>query len=651
VSAIAGFVQFDEAPAAKSDLGRMLDRMAGFRQVDDRGEWCDGATALGLLLERHTPEDLLERQPVAGQDARYQLVGDLRLDNREELAGALGIARRDLPTTADGVLVLRAWIKWQERCAEHLLGDFAFAVWDRLTRSLFCARDHLGVRPFYYARTPKRLVFGSAIKGLLVLPDLTNQLDEYALADYMVALEDDLERTSYRDIKRLPAAHTMRVDTQGRVSIARYWRPDPNFELVIGSDADYTEGLRERLAQSVECRMRSASRTGVLLSGGLDSSTIACLSADAAARTGRRVSAVASVLPQGYSGPERDEWDFIRAVAESRANIDLCRVHAPGMGLLSDLDEMLLINDQPFRDMFHYMTRSLLQTAASRGTACILWGYGGDNLVSSWGAGYFSELLATGRWLSLGLELHRRARLDGSSVPALMRSQLLKPLIPRSVSLWAAGRRGTDVDSLIRLSAVTPELAKRTALAERLDASSAWQRPPRRVREGEWRGLMSRSISEDLEYGAHLSARLGVAWLAPLLDKRLIEYCLALPSDQKVRNGWSRLALRRAADGLVPDSVAWRSDKGAFSPDFHQRLDAEADQMRDIVAGIDRDSVIREYVDVSKLEETVQKLRANGGTSCSAAELLLRLGAGLMTTRFVGTAMAGEEPATRIVPG
>ena len=635
MSAIAGFVRLDGAPAAPQDIARMLEAMAAFRHADAQGSWHEGAAGLGHLLERRAPEDAFERQPLAGTDGRFILSGDFRLDNREELARALGLRAAELEHTPDSALVLGAWEKWGQDCPAELLGDFAFAIWDRHERVLFCVRDHVGIRPLYYTRTGTRLAFASAIKGLLALPDVAGRLDEIALADYLVTDENDLERTFYENVRRLPPSHILSLDAQGRFKLRRYWAPDPDFELRLGTDGEYAEGLREHLRRAVECRMRSTSASGVLLSGGLDSSTIACLAADVAARNGGRITAVASVLPEDFAGPERDEWQQIREAAASRPNIDVHRVTAPGAGLLTDLDEVLAINDQPFRDVFHYMTRALLDTAAGHGARNIFTGFGGDHVVSSWGSGYLAELCRRGRLHALWQEMQARQRLHGSPVFRQLKGQVLRPLLPAALVAWLGRRGGRGPAAHIGLSAIDAGFARRIGLEARLKASNDWGPPPRSLRSGEVRALMSNSIPELTEFLAQLSAAMGVAVPLPLLDKRLLEYCLALPARQKARDGWTRFALRRAMEGIVPGPIQWRLDKGPFSPDFDRRVSRDSPLVDEMVSGLEADAELSGYIDADKLRATMRDRPRYQADARWELETMMRIGAGLVALRFL----------------
>src|SRR3989442_1012999 len=207
VSGIAGLWRLDGRPTEPAELDRMLARLA-HRGPDGAGAWRHGPVALGHRMLHTTPESLRECQPLVGTTGDLVLVADARIDNRAELCPLL-----PAPSDAtDAELILAAYERWGEHCPEHLLGDFAFAIWDGRAQRLFCARDHFGVKPLYYHHRPSRLfAFASEIKGLLALADIPRRLNETRVAAYLVPLFEDKEVTFYEEIVRLPPAHRMVV--------------------------------------------------------------------------------------------------------------------------------------------------------------------------------------------------------------------------------------------------------------------------------------------------------------------------------------------------------------------------------------------------------------------------------------------------------
>src|SRR5262245_20600165 len=159
------------------------------RGPDASGSWCQGAVGLGHRMLWTTPESLSEKLPLANQAGDLAITADARIDNRDELTAALGLPPHSGVT--DSMLILLAYEHWGEHCPEKLLGDFAFAIWDGRKRVLFCARDHFGVKPFYYCHSGRLFAFASEIKALLSLPEVPRRLNEVRVADYLVPIFDD----------------------------------------------------------------------------------------------------------------------------------------------------------------------------------------------------------------------------------------------------------------------------------------------------------------------------------------------------------------------------------------------------------------------------------------------------------------------------
>jgi asparagine synthase (glutamine-hydrolysing) len=260
MSGIVGLWRLDGQPVARAELMRMAESLA-HRGPDGGGVWNDGAVGLAHRMLRTTPESFREWLPLANATGDLILTADARIDNREELIAELGLADRPLDEISDSRLILGAYEKWGEGCPEKLLGDFAFAIWDGRCRRLFCARDHVGVKPFYYYRSARVFAFASEIKALLSLGAVPRQLNEVRVADHLVGNFADRTITFYRDIFRLPAAHSMTVTAED--PCPPYWswilaRIPP----AIGREY---AGLREIFTCLRACERITA---GSLLSGG-----------------------------------------------------------------------------------------------------------------------------------------------------------------------------------------------------------------------------------------------------------------------------------------------------------------------------------------------------------------------------------------------
>ncbi len=221
MSGIVGIVSLDGTPVDERLLRQMTDSLA-YRGPDKRAIWLDGPVGFGHTLLITTVESH-EEQP-ASLDGRVWITADARVDGREDLVEQLELrGRRRLRAATDAQLILHAYHVWGEDCPEHLLGDFAFAIWDGRKRSLFCARDHFGVKPFYYARLRSGFIFSNTLDCVRSHPGVSNTLNELAIGDFLLfCCNQDPTTTTFADIRRLAPAHTL---TCGEVTRRpkRYW--------------------------------------------------------------------------------------------------------------------------------------------------------------------------------------------------------------------------------------------------------------------------------------------------------------------------------------------------------------------------------------------------------------------------------------------
>jgi asparagine synthase (glutamine-hydrolysing) len=273
MSGIVGLLSPDGGPVDGGLLRRLTASLA-YRGPDGQSVWQEGPVGLGHTLLATTPEAARERQPCSF-DGRTWVTADARVDGRGELIQALEAeGRGGLAGATDAELILHAYAAWGDGCVQRLLGDFAFAVWDGPRRQLFCARDHFGVKPFYYATPDGGLAFSNTLDCLLAHPGVSGRLNDLAVADFLVfGLNQDLGKTTFADVRRLPPAHTL-TWADGELRLRRYWSLPADGCLRYRRAEEYVEHFRALLRQAVADRLRTR-RVGVYMSGGLDSTALA----------------------------------------------------------------------------------------------------------------------------------------------------------------------------------------------------------------------------------------------------------------------------------------------------------------------------------------------------------------------------------------
>jgi asparagine synthase (glutamine-hydrolysing) len=282
LSGIVGIYHRSGAPIERALLQSLVNFIS-YRGPDARECWVDGSIGLGHAMLRTTHESLGERQP-ASLDRRFWIAADARLDGREELIAELRRCGRVVPSNApDSELILHAYAAWGTPCVEHLRGDFSFAIWDARNKHLFCARDHFGIKSFYYVQRGDLFLFSNTLNCVRIHPEVPVELNDAAIGDFLLfGLNCDNATTSFRNIQRLPPAHSISLSPEG-FKIRRYWTPPTDGRIRYSKPEEYVENFRSLLKAAVEDRLR-LDRVGILLSGGLDSSSVAAVAKEGSAK-------------------------------------------------------------------------------------------------------------------------------------------------------------------------------------------------------------------------------------------------------------------------------------------------------------------------------------------------------------------------------
>ena len=552
MSGVAGFMRLDGGRAEKADLDNMLTAIAR-RGPDGSAVWQQDAIALGQVTWRTDGETSIPGLP-AGRTANRVIVSDARIDNEIELIDALGLAGPAAPS--GGELILRAYETWGEASVARLLGDFAFAIWDGPGRKLFCARDHLGVRPLYYHRAGGLFAFASEIKALLRLPQVPRRRNEARIADYLVTELEGIDKTStfYQDIFRLPPGHTLTV-THETFKIARYWSAAPTRESRGLSDQDYAERFRDLLSEAVRCRLRGA-RAGVMLSGGLDSSAVVAVARRSFAQGN-------GVLPTFSAVSGRSDCPETRAIRQvlSQGGVEPHTLRPDELNpLLPELELLFDHTDDPFD---HLITLPQILYAAARqaGMRVMLDGVDGD-MVASLGSQYPAYLVRAGHWRTALAESTELGRWWGEPAYGLMARSVLAAFVPPRLRRLYRRLRPVDVRLATRDTCIRPEFVRRVNLPARMDAlrsHSPTSLLPT-LAHAHANSLDHPYLTLALERYHRVAAAYSIEARHPFLDLRLVQFCVDLPWQQKIHRGWSKVIVRRAMEGLLPREICWRRD-------------------------------------------------------------------------------------------
>lgn len=630
MSGITGIFYLDGRPVGE-DIDQMVEVMS-HRGPDGKGVWRTKSVGLGHLMLYTTPESQSETLPMVDRSGHFVITADARIDNREELIRVLDISTcREEPVT-DSEIILEAYKKWGHDSPKKLLGAFAFAIWDVQDRSLFCVRDHFGVRPFYYYHQKGRLfAFASEIKALFQLGDTPRVPDEVKVAEHLMApVEEDVTRTYFKHIRRLAPAHALVVKPDS-VTAHKYWALDPNREIRLSSDEEYAEQFRNLFEDAVRARLRSTYPIGSMLSGGLDSSSITCQAARILRNSDKNLPLhTFSAVFDETSGS--DERPYIHAVLDKYDELQPHFLQGDEKSPLAEWDKLYQYVDGACAAGNIYIFWRTYRLAREQGVRVVLDGFDGDTTVSH-GLGYFNQLREEGRWLTLVREVGEFAKkIDESpqgavwswvkgpllSLPGLSQLVRVRRILKEFVSGQSNSTRKTSEEPVWKqvlsdrlIQSVEPYLEQKK------------NTKPSTERENHYQLLTRPVMTHILDLWNYVGASSAIEVRYPFYDKRLVEFCLALPPDQKLRKGWSRLILRRGMEGILPHSVQWRGGKGNLSFALDQSLATYErallkELMKGNIGGIER------YVKSDFLRESVPDyLEGNIGSGAMGEGLIV----------------------------
>ena len=535
----------------------MATERLAHRGPDGAGVFLEGG--IGLGFRRLAIFDLADTgsQPMESADGRYIIVFNGAIYNFPELREQLRALGHEFRSSGDTEVLLTAWRQWGADCLPRLNGMWAFLIYDRHARRVFGARDRFGVKPLFVRRTAAAVMFASEIKSLAPAGPAKLEIDYGTVAEHLI--EDRLdagERTLYRGVSRVPAGTAFEVDDRGAMRSWRYWSLT-DAALSCELPQNPAEAYAALFEDAVRLRMRSDVPFGVLLSGGLDSSSIMCA-------MGRQMGPVAQrrepLLALCYMDPKFDERPFIDATLAQSGGV-LTPLETGPRQLWDSLTQHLWHQDEPVHSFSSVVVFQLMKQARAHGVKVVLNGQGADEVLagySSYFCDYLVDLIGAGRAAQAVKEARRNTRANAASSGALLRrawamyvSRILHHL-PAYRSMAEFRRRS----ELARDGWVSPEIL------------GLWT-PPRLNPCGTLADALRSSVeqahlplylrTEDRNSMAH-----GVEVRLPFLDHRLVSLAFRLGNEWKMSGEYTKVLLREAMRQRIPDSVRTRVQKFGF---------------------------------------------------------------------------------------
>ena len=529
----------------------MRDRML-HRGPDAGGEWIERyeGGCIGLGHRRLSIIDLSPggAQPMFSADERYVLTFNGEIYNYIELRCELEQKGCRFRSASDSEVLLQAYAYWGRDCLKKINGMFAFCIWDRTDRTLFCARDRFGEKPLYYAKTPGGgVIIASEIKAILAHPAIAARQNDEAVSDFLQGYADYASAdTFFENILRFPASHCALINLKGEeLDRHRFWTPDYTVDNPALMPEKGIEEFSELLARSLKMRLRSNVKVGACLSGGLDSSTIVGMLSELHKKG-------ETELRHTYSArfdddPTISEGDYIDAV-QRHCGFDPISITPDGGQIALESQRLHWHQEQPFLSASMFLEWCVVRKARETGTTVLLDGQGADEILG----GYLyhfedmqKDLLSKGKLLSF----YKNTK------------SFYDRIVDQNKNKDIYGRR-TGHKNFKRYH-VIPRLIKNNYMTSKYRTEDI-------KNIGFFRASLKSGLLKDtLPNNLHSADSNGMAHSIetrfPYLDYDLVDWCLKMPNHLYIHNGWMKYILRMAAKDYIPEQVKWRVDKVGFA--------------------------------------------------------------------------------------
>lgn len=611
MSGITGIFRRDGRDVDPADIKKMNDKIA-HRGPDGSRVWCEGPVALGHQMLHTTQESLHEVLPFEDEESGLVMTADARIDNRKDLAPRLGIG--DNEYVSDSYFILKAYEKWGEKCPEELLGDFAFAIWDKNKEQLFCARDHMGVKPFYYYLSDEFFIFATEIKSFFIFHEVPTELNKLKIAYYLMKYFTDKKFTFYKNIFSLTAGYFLLI-FRNKDYLQQYWLLDPNYSIFMESEEDYVNAFLEIFTEAVKCRLRSSFPVGFDLSGGLDSSSIVCM-ADHVLNKHSPNSVINTFSMVFNSFPQVDESYYIEKVVNN-PRISSHLIISDNISPLKNIESILWHQEQPFHTPNMAMLWNVYSNMKEKNIRVYLGGHGGDETISQ-GKGYLKDLFVMFKWKKLIREINGYSKRANKNVTNIFINEVLFPSIPLFIKNFLykilSYFREHNENKIILSKELSELYAHHSIFNSILFQSNA--------KKAHYFDIYEVANQETLEMLDKSVAAFSIEPRYPFFDKRLVEFCYGIPAEMKFRNGWNRYIQRIAMDNILPKSIQFRPLKKFFTSVYQRNLFLYENEYLDQIFN-NKNAMTKSYINTKSLKNSYKNYSMGKGNKHSNKNIWL----------------------------
>lgn len=535
----------------------------------------------------------------------YVIAADISLYNRIELMKMMG-EKNIHDSISDAVILLKSYDKWGLKCLSQIKGDYSFLIFNKKTGDFFCARDPLGIRPFFYAITADSFVFGSELRFVKASFNGEPRTNFGYILDTLVNRKSDTHETAFKSIFRIKPAHYILFE-KGKFRFSRFWQFNTEKKTICKTRDDYVEIFRHALIKAVQVRCENTGAVGTELSGGLDSSAISGIAKLVANSHKIPISAFSNILPFDHPSMYKDELDFIYHQLKY-CPMDWAGIDMLNLNTIELMGHALNIQGCFTQQNFHIFNIGLFEAVNRKKIGILLSGFGGDEMISARISFPWNETLDNGQFKVFINELFYR----GITSQSFLRGIKIfgKYLISKTSRQVSENRKFSNdlLDKKFNKLPILHDFSDQYNLRNRFNNkfAHAWHN---KISYQQIMQITQNYVTQHMEFSYAAAAQYGIEYRYPLLDRELLETYLSLPAYLVNHHGINRYIFRSAIKDYVPETIWSRNDKSILTiPHFVMRLATDRDIILSAIDDCSRSAYLREIFEFEKFSEWYEEI-------------------------------------------
>ncbi|WP_417898978.1 asparagine synthase-related protein [Bacillus haimaensis] len=613
MSAITGIFNTNDSFIPKG-LKQILENSLSIFPSDRIHYWSDNNVFIGCHMQWVTPESISEQIPYYNSERRLAITADAIIDNRKQLFDLLQIQVQIRKSITDSELILLAYQKWGEDVSKHLIGDFAFVIWDEKNQKLFASRDFSGSRTLYYSHKNNMFSFCTIMQPLLCLPFVNESLNEDWLSQY-IAISSvidvvDTSSTIYKEIHQLPPSHNL-ILQNSKLRLSRYSNLYNIKKRNYKNKSDYVEEFMDVFTEAVNCRLRTFKNVGAHLSGGLDSGAVVSVAQGLLNEEKKNLHTFSYLPPNDFQDFSTSKY----RIADERPFIETTINHIPNLKEnflnfendcpYNEIDDFLDIMESPYKFFENSIWLKGIYEQAAKNEIGVLLNGGRGNLSISWGPAleFYGLLFKRFHWRKLNKELSLYSR----------NMEVHKSEVFPYVLKFAFPYFKSPINNVKTLSLINPNFAKRTGVYTKLESYGLHYDASKlpnifEERKKHFGELYHWNATNTLS--SKLSLRYGLWKRDPTNDLRLVKFCLSVPDEECVKDGLDRALIRRALKEKLPDTIRLNQlYRGVQGVDWVHRMKNSWPNFTNELESMKKNGYIFQYINKEVLEVAIKKVK------------------------------------------